>query len=200
PGPPLTAPPTSGSSFGDQGEATLDVIRAGSVARDAQLLLVVATSASGGIGVDAQYLVETTPLPAQIMTISFGACELAAGPSGVNFWDTLFEQAAAEGISVFVSSGDSGASGCDANFSAPPSLPAANSINYICSSSYATCVGGTEFNDTSNPSLYWNASNGFELESALSYIPEGGWNEPTSGSKTEVAASGGGMSSYVATP
>ena len=28
-------------------------------------------------------------------------------------WDALFSQAASEGISVFVSSGDSGATGCD---------------------------------------------------------------------------------------
>ncbi len=86
------------------------------------------------------------------MTISFGACESSAGPGGVAFWDNLFQTAAAEGISVFVSSGDSGASGCDTAFSAPPALPKANSPNYICSSSYATCVGGTQFADTASPS------------------------------------------------
>ncbi len=201
PGPPLTAPPTSGATFGDQGEATLDVIRAGSTAPSANLLLVVATSASGGIGVDAQYLVETFPVPAQVMSISFGACESAAGPAGVNFWDTLFEQAAAEGISVFVSSGDSGAAGCDANFATPPSQPAPVSINYICASSYATCVGGTEFNDFSNPTTYWNTGNDIHLGSAYGYIPEGGWNEPVSTSGASVvASSGGGVSSYIATP
>ena len=200
PGPPLTAPPTSGTDIGDQGEATLDVMRAGTTAPNANLLLVVATEASGGIEVDAQYLVETTPLPAQIMTISFGACESSAGPSGVSFWDALFEQAAAEGISVFVASGDSGAAGCDAAFSTPPSSTTPDSPNYICSSSYATCVGGTEFNDFTNPSTYWSTSNNSSLGSVLGYIPEGGWNEPTSGSSTSVAASGGGISSYVSTP
>jgi subtilase family serine protease len=201
PGPPLTAPPTSGAIFGDQGEATLDVIRSGSTAPNANILLVVATAASGGIGVDAQYLVETFPVPAQVMSISFGYCESAAGPSGVSFWDTLFEQAAAEGISVFVSSGDSGAAGCDADFSTPPVQPAAISINYICSSSYATCVGGTEFNDFTNPATYWNSANDIHLSSAYGYIPEGGWNEPTSsGGASEVASSGGGVSSYIATP
>ncbi len=153
PGPALTSPPASGVSTGDQGEATLDVLRAGSIATNSNLLLVVATNASGGISADAQYLVQTSPVPVQVMTISFGACESEAGPSGVNFWNTLFQQAAAEGISVFVSSGDSGASGCDANFSTLPTSPQPNSPNYICSSSYATCVGGTEFNDFSNPSL-----------------------------------------------
>ena len=201
PGPAYTAPPASGTSLGDQLEASLDVLRAGSVAPYANLLLVVATNASGGIGVDTQYLVQTTPLPASTINISFGACESKAGPAGVNFWDSLFQQAAAEGISVFVSSGDSGASGCDADFTTPPASPSANSPNYICSSSYATCVGGTEFNDTDNPSQYWSSSNSQYLNSALQYIPEGGWNEPlNSHSSPQIAASGGGVSSVIPTP
>ena len=132
---------------GDQSEATLDVLRSASVAPQANVLLVIATGPSGGIEVGAQYLIQTTPVPAQVMTISFGACESSAGSSGVSFWDALFQQAAAEGISVFVSSGDSGASECDDHSQAPPASPAPNSPNYICSSSYATCVGGTEFNE-----------------------------------------------------
>jgi len=201
PGPALTAPPVAGVSIGDQSEATLDVLRAGGVAPGSSLLLVAATSASGGIGVDAQYLVQSTPLPAQVMTISFGACESAGGPSGVDFWDTLFQQAAAEGISSFVSSGDAGASGCDTNFSAPPASPQPNSPNYICSSSYVTCVGGTEFADTSNPATYWGQYNNDDYSSALGYIPEGAWNEPLNGSNApQAASSGGGVSAIIPTP
>ena len=200
PGPALSSPPGGTVSFGDQGEATLDVLRAGSTAWGAQLLLVVATGASGGIEVDAQYLVQTTPVPAQVMTISFGACESAAGSAGVAFWDTLFQQGAAEGISSFVSSGDSGAAGCDAAFAAPPSSPRANSPNYICSSSYATCVGGTEFNDFANPSNYWAPAGTGSFYTAHGYIPEGGWNESWNGTTSVVAASGGGVSSVIPTP
>jgi Pro-kumamolisin, activation domain len=201
PGPAYTAPPATNVSLDDQSEATLDVMRAGSVAGNAQILLVVATAASGGVEADAQYLVEMSPAPASVMSISFGACEASAGAAGVAFWDTLFQQAAAEGISVLVSSGDSGASGCDQAFTTPPASPMANSPNYICSSSYATCVGGTEFNDTSNPSQYWSGNDGRNLASALSYIPEGGWNEPlNSTGGAQVAASGGGVSRVIATP
>ena len=201
PGPALTSPPAAGGSDEDQLEATLDVLRAGSVAPGANLLLVIATQPSGGLGADAQYLVETEPLPAQVMNISFGLCESAAGPSNVSFWDTLFQQAAGEGISVIVSSGDSGASGCDLSFRAPPASPSPNSPNYICSSSYATCVGGTEFNDSGDPGLYWSPSNGAGLASVLGYIPEGAWNQPLNlTSATQVASSGGGVSSIIATP
>jgi len=184
-----------------QGEATLDVIRAGSTAPGASLELVVSTSAGAGtpapdgLAADAQYLINTTPL-VNVMSISFGGCEVGAA-SDVTYWDTVFQTAAAEGISSFVSSGDSGAAGCDTPFKAPPSAgqQQANSPNAICSSSYATCVGGTEFNDTASPSTYWNASgNSSDLESALSYIPEGAWNESTTSS---IAASGGGVSVYI---
>ena len=205
PGPALTAPPAAGASIGEQLEATLDVTRAGSIASGATLLLVISkqTATVGGIDVDTQYLVQTTPVPAQVINISYGDCESDAGQSGVNFWDTLFQQAASEGITVFVSSGDSGASGCEISFAPPVATPPAISPNYICSSSYATCVGGTEFNDTANPGTYWRtpAASGSNLASANSYIPEGGWNEPTnSKGVTQVASSGGGVSSLIATP
>jgi hypothetical protein len=134
------------------------------------------------------------------MTISYGECESAAGPSAVSFWDTLFQQAAAEGISSFVASGDSGASGCDTAFKTPPANPQSNSQNYICSSTYATCVGGTEFNDAANPLTYWTIATGGPGTSATSYIPEGAWNESWNGTKSTVASSGGGVSAYIGTP
>jgi subtilase family serine protease len=199
PGPAYTTQQSCTHCLDGQMEATLDVQRAGSTAPGANILLVASSSSGsgGGIGAAAQYLVNTSPVPAQVMSISFGGCELSAGSSGVNYWNAIFQQAAAEGISVFVASGDSGASGCDNSFAAPPSVPQANSPNYICSSQYATCVGGTQFNDVSNPSTYWNSINGQGLLSALGYIPEGGWNES---STTSVAASGGGVSTVVPTP
>jgi hypothetical protein len=103
-----------------------------------------------------------------------------------------------------VSSGDSGAAGCDGDYSSIPTTQTA-SINYICASSYATCVGGTEFADTSDAGSYWSTQNGSGESSAVSYIPEGAWNEPTStgssGQTTYTAsATGGGASEYIAKP
>ena len=177
-----------------QGEATLDVTRSGSVAPGAAIDLVVSST---GLDPDAQYLVDTNPVPAQVMSISFGSCETSALASGVDFWNNLFTTAATEGISVFVSSGDAGAAGCDPHNVAPPVNPAAISPNSICSSGYATCVGGTEFNDAGDYTAYWGP-NSSQLGSALMYIPEGAWNEPySSGTTTQVAASGGGVSKYI---
>ena len=197
PGAACTTATCNSTYLGAQGEATLDAMRVGSVAPGASMLLVVTTSGNGGgIGADAEYMIDTTPVPVQAIDISWGACESAIGNNGVTYWDSLFSTGAAEGISVFVSSGDSGASGCLSAFVAPGTQTQL-SPNYICSSSYVTCVGATQFNDTASPSTYWSASNSAGYASALGYIPEGAWNESTASS---VAGTGGGVSNYIAKP
>ena len=199
PGPALSSGGTSPADD-DQREATLDVTRAGSVAPGATILLVISakTDTSSGLSVASHYVVDNRL--AEIMSLSYGACEANAGLAGVAFWDSVFSQAAAEGISVFVSSGDSGAAGCVPHSAAPPAVQIA-SPNYICASSFATCVGGTQFSDTSNPTAYWRTSNGVGFESAIGYIPEGAWNEPLDGSgNPQMAVTGGGVSGYIPTP
>ena len=99
-------------------------------------------------------------------------------------------------MSVFVSAGDSGAAGCDSPISAKAT--GGDAVNGLCSTPYNVCVGGTEFNDTSNPSLYWSAIDvPGSQSSALSYIPEKVWNE--SGANG-LYASGGGVSTLYAKP
>ena len=183
---------------GDQMEATLDVERVVGTAPAIQADLVISSSAGGGIYAAASYEVNTVLDP--VMNISFGSCEAYNGASGVSLWDALFSQAASEGISVFVSSSDSGAAACDVQFATPPAYQFL-SINYICASSYATCVGGTEFIEGPNTSQYWSSTNGAGLVSALAYIPEGAWNEPGSIVGAYIASSGGGGASvYIPKP
>jgi pseudomonalisin len=189
---------------GDQLEATIDVTRAVGTAPEAGIDLIVSADSvtASGIYIASQYEVDTVLDP--VANISFGACEADAGVAGVQLWDSLASQAAAEGISIFVSSGDAGAAGCDENNATPPATQTL-SPNYICSSSYLTCVGGTEFNDTADPGQYWSSTNGSFLLSALSYIPEGGWNEPTTTNSSgavvyQASSSGGGVSSVIIKP
>jgi pseudomonalisin len=194
--------PTNGAdpgttNDGDQMEATLDVERVIGTAPAIQADLVVSSNAGGGIYAAASYEVETVLDP--VMNISFGACEAYNGASGVSLWDALFSQAASEGISVFVSSSDSGAAGCDIQFATPPAYQFL-SINYICASSYATCVGGTEFVEGPNSSQYWSATNGAGLASGIEYIPEGVWNEPGSIGPYVASSGGGGASVYIPKP
>jgi subtilase family serine protease len=181
----------------DQSEATLDVERVLGTAPAIQADLVITSVAGGGLYRAASYEVETVLDP--VMNISFGSCEVNAGASLVSQWDALFSVAASEGISVFVSAGDAGAAGCDEQFSTPPAYQFA-SINYLCASSYVTCVGGTELVEGPNSSQYWSSTNGGGLVSALAYIPEGAWNEPGNIGPYVAASGGGGASVYIPKP
>ena len=194
----------------DQVEATLDVERAASIAPQANILLIVSADIKSGNGtllddgsdVATDYAIDTDPVPAKILSISFGSCEADVGAAGTQEEASIFNTAAAEGISVFVSSGDAGVAGCAGGPNSKPS--SANpgvSTNDLCSSGSVTCVGGTEFADSSNPNLYWAASDGANFLSALGYIPEGAWNDPIdSKGNTQFAATGGGVSIYLPTP
>jgi len=184
-------------SSNEETEADLDVEWSGAVARNATIKLVVSksTNASDGVDLSAQYIVNHNLAP--VMSMSFGLCEASLGSSGNGFLNSLWQQAAAEGITVFVSSGDNGAAGCDS--AAASSAMHGRGVNGLCSTPNSVCVGGTEFNDVSSPSLYWSSSNATGTQSsALSYIPETTWNE--SGPGAGLWASGGGASSVYAKP
>jgi len=159
----------------DLGEATLAAEWAGALAPAATIDLVAfpSSSTTDGVFLSAQYIVNKDLAP--ILSVSYGLCEPSLGPSGNSFFHHLWQQAAAEGITVLVCSGDSGAAGCD-----PPSAPRAalgRAVNGICSPAESTCVGGTEFDDATGPSPYWTTANGPADSSATGYIPEAAWNE-----------------------
>jgi len=123
--------------------------------------------------------------------VSYDSCEQEMGAAELAFYNSLWEQAASQGMSVFVASGDAGAAGCQQGNSTSGTSAA---VNGLCSSPYATCVSGTEFNEGANPAQYWSASNSAAYGSALSYIPEKVWNESALDGGTGLWASGGGAS------
>jgi subtilase family serine protease len=182
---------------GDQDESTLDVEWSGAVAPMAAVKFVIGASTATADGVDlsAQYIVNHAT--AQVVSTSYGSCELDMGSSGAAFYNALWEQAASEGMSAFISSGDSGAAGC---YAGGDSTGSGTGVNGLCSSPYSTCVGGTEFNEVSNSSEYWSGTNSSSYESALSYIPEEVWNESGSNGGSGLWASGGGASIYYQQP
>jgi len=139
-------------SSGEETEADLDVEWSGAVAKGATIKFVLSksTNSSDGVDLSAQYIVNQNVAP--VMSTSFGLCEAALGSSGNSFLNSLWQQAAAQGISVLVSSGDNGAAGCDS--ASASTATHGRAVNGLCSTPYSVCVGGTEFNDVSNPSLY----------------------------------------------
>ena len=196
----------TGTNVGYASEATLDVDRVVETAPGAQVDLVISADSATNDGVDIATAYNINTLLDPVMTLSFGSCETDNGAAETNFLNSEFETAASEGISTFVSAGDSGVADCDPAFASAPTTPQSASINALCSSGYVTCVGGTEFNDVADPTRYWSATNSNPgYESALSYIPEGAWNEAEtlngSGQTVyQVAAGGGGVSAYIRKP
>ena len=182
---------------GDQDESTLDVEWSGAVAPSATVKFVVgaSTSTTDGIDLSAQYVVNHAT--ATVMSTSYGSCEADMGAAELSFYNSLWQQAASEGISSFVSSGDAGAAGC---YGGSSSSASSTGVNGLCSSPYSTCVGGTEFNEGSNSTAYWSANNGAGSSSALNYIPEEVWNESAAKGGSGLWASGGGASLYFSQP
>lgn len=182
---------------GDQDESTLDVEWSGATAPGAAVKFVVgaSTATTDGVDLSAQYIVNHAT--AQMMSTSYGSCEQDMGAAELAFYNGLWQQAASEGISAFVSSGDSGAAGCDGGSSSKGTVAG---VNGLCSSPYSTCVGGTEFNEGASASKYWSASDGANYESALGYIPEEVWNESASNGGSGLWASTGGISTTYPQP
>ena len=170
------------ATSGDETESDLDVEWSGAIATGATVDFVVSgtTNSTEGVDLSAEYVVDNNLAP--IMSESYGACELDLGTAGNQFYNDLWQQAAAEGITVFVAAGDSGAAVCDQGSSGPATDGV--SVNGIASTPYDVAVGGTDFNDLSNPATYWNSTNNSTTqESAKGYIPEMTWNDTCTNSE-----------------
>jgi kumamolisin len=165
-------------------ETTLDIEVAHAVAPKAQVIAYEGGATFQGLASTFNQMV--TDNRAHIASISLGICEQYVlhpdtapaglsssfdepGPTFLTSLDNTFKQADAQGMSVFVSSGDNGAYDCGAfdptNHTLSASVPA--------DSPYVTAVGGT--------ALF--------LSTSGSYGREAGWESPL-----EAAGSGGGVS------
>ena len=201
---------------GDEIEGNLDVQWSGAVAKGAAIDFVIAdsTEATAGTDLAAEYIVDNNLAP--VMSESFGACEGALGTNNNEFEATLWEQAAAQGITVVVSAGDSGSAGCDdPNLPAPNAAQAGAFVNGVGSTPFNVAAGGTDFDITAAnyQATYWSGGNttvgGINDISATKYIPETTWNDscaqnftgavtgcnsPSSIGSVNIVGGGGGQS------
>lgn len=167
-----------------EGEAALDAEWSGAIAPDANVELASCANSTTTFGgfIAAQNLLDSKT-PPSIMSLSFGNCEAALGPSGNAFVRNLWQQAALEGVSVFVSAGDGAAAGCD-DFDTASFATQGIAASGFASTPFNVATGGTDFQDTAlgENSTYWSTTNSPSLESAKSYIPEIPWNDSCAGS------------------
>jgi subtilase family serine protease len=154
-------------------ETTLDIQVIHAIAPRAKILVYESPADFGSLADNFNKIVSDNR--AKVVSVSLGGCEPAIWETpdlGRNYFATLnniFRQATAQGMSVFVASGDDGAYTCHRNDpndnTLSASLPATNP--------FVTAVGGTALLVNDNGSYY----------------SEAGWEGPMAGS-----GSGGGLS------
>lgn len=166
----------------DDGEAILDAEWASAAAPNATIELASCadTNTTFGGQIALQNLLNASTKPPAIVSISYGECEAAMGAAQNASYKAMYQQAANEGVSVFVSAGDEDAASCDANQSIATH---GISVSGFATTPYNVAVGGTDFSDTysGTDSTYWNTANTSTYGSAKSYIPEMPWNNSCAG-------------------
>jgi subtilase family serine protease len=165
----------------DDGESSLDAEWSSAAAPNASIIVASCKSTtSSGVMTALQNLLNDGPTP-DIVSISYSASESDLGSGGNAAVNSLYQEVAAAGISIFVSAGDSGAAGeqDQGNKAATQGIH----INGLASTPYNVAVGGTDFGDVFNgtSSEYWSSSNGTYFNSALSYVQEVPWNSSCAG-------------------
>ncbi|WP_201316272.1 protease pro-enzyme activation domain-containing protein, partial [Dyella sp. EPa41] len=172
---------------GDEGEAALDAEWAGAAAPDANVMFAScddSNSPNFGPFTAAVNLLNNFDLPPpSIFSLSYGECEVMSMTNVVSEVGVIWEQAAAEGVTVFVSSGDAGSAGCDQNQAA---AVFGMNVNAMASTPFNVAVGGTDFDDLHQSGKYWTSSNLAYGQSAISYIPEQTWNTSCASSKLDA--------------
>ncbi len=166
---------------GDESEAILDAEYASAAAPNAAIVLASCSGGDTGLNfgglIALQNLVNPeSSTPPAIMSVSYGECEAFNGASANAAYNSTYQQAVTEGVSVFVSSGDEGAASCNADES---NATYGIGVSGFTSTPYNVSVGGTDFGDTSagTNSTYWNTTNSSTYESAKSYVNEIPWND-----------------------
>jgi len=202
--PTLTLVPNTGTSAivaGDESESDLDLEYSGGIAKGATIYFVYTGNSANNNGVfdSISYAVDTQLAP--VISVSYGLCETELNASSYSSLNSTLAQAAAQGQTVIVSSGDDGSTSCNDATTLTTTQRQALAVSFPASSQYVTALGGTEFTDaavaTTN-TTYWQAASGSDvISSALSYMPEVVWNDD---SASGLSAGGGGVSSLSPRP
>ena len=195
----------------DDTEAYLDAEWAGAVAPNVDVNFIVSGSSLFTDGIDNASLYAVDNNIGDIISLSYGGCEKNNGATVTAFYNSMWQQAAAQGQTVMVSSGDSGAAGCDS--SSASYATSGYGVNALGSSNYNVAVGGSIFVDFGS-AQYWGGTGGSTIPfaNALSYIPEAPLNQSRSTTTylnsastaytagTGIFAGGGGVSAYSPRP
>jgi subtilase family serine protease len=142
----------AGSGAG-QGEAALDIEDVAGLAPQASIRVYEGPNTNSG-AYDTYSRIVTDNV-AQVISTSWGLCESQEGATAAQSENTLFQEAATQGQSIFAASGDNGTTDCT-NFSGKPIK--ARAVDDPASQPYVTGVGGTSMTSVGPPptETVWN--------------------------------------------
>ena len=155
---------TTGSAGAGAIEVELDIEVVAAMAPSASQIVYEGPNTTQGVNDTYNQIV--TDNKAQITTISWGECETQSGAAELQTLDGIFKQGAAQGISLFAASGDSGAYDCnDTNLAVDSPASDPNIIG----------VGGTNLQTSGG-----------------AYGSESVWSNPTDTQRSPKGSGGGG--------
>jgi len=179
-------------------EAYLDVEVSGAIAPQATVLLYTSQGSDYADGLSLAAIRAVEDDRASVLSLSFGSCE-AFDTAQDAFFNAVWEQAAAQGQTVMVSSGDSDSAGCD--FAGVEFAQLGKQVNGLASTPWNIAVGGTDFyypKGLSSVFDFWSMTNDAEEGSLLQPLPEQPWNtsiyDTNLGSESWALGGGGGQS------
>jgi len=192
---------------GDNVEAYLDVEMAGAVAPQAGVDLYTAAGTDFSDGLDLAMLRAVNDDADPVLSVSFGECEAGIGGAGMAYYNSLWQEAAAQGQTVMVATGDSSSAVCDASSDTVAFFGL--QVNGLASTPWDIAVGGTDFyysdykTGGQSVTTFWNQKNDAQHGSMISRVPEQAWNDSVYGldlAPGEGISGGGGGQSSCAVP
>ncbi|MGA3371001.1 MAG: Ig-like domain repeat protein [Terracidiphilus sp.] len=198
--------PDPGDGIAPNIEAYLDLEVSGAVAPDATVNFYIAGEGplEDLLALAALRAIEDNQ--ASVLSASFGECEEALGEAGNQLWASLWEQAAAQGQTVLVSSGDSGPTTCQPITISSSGIQYFDSLNVngLSSTPWNVSVGGTDFyysdyaSGAPSAATLWNQTNDSSNGSLKAPLPEQPWDDPLGfnaiSNPFDGGAGGGGVS------
>jgi subtilase family serine protease len=146
-------------------EVELDIEVVGALAPQANQLIYEGPNTTQGLNDTYNRIV--TDNQAQVVSTSWGLCEASTGPAELITLDTIFQEAAAQGIAIYAAAGDAGAYDCGNSVLA---------VDSPADDPYVTGVGGTN--------LQLGANNSYGSESV--------WSDSANTGRGPMGAGGGG--------
>jgi len=154
--PQIIPAPTDPGRLGGKAEdeALVDTEWAGAVAREATIQVVIGSKGDilASVFDSVKHIVEQLSTT-RIINISKSVCEAKVPEEDRTLWQNLTHQAAMQGQSIFVPTGDWGADGCNDDNNGGGTNP---EVNLLATSADVTAVGGTMLDSNSGEEVVWN--------------------------------------------